>query len=178
MPFNHFIAYAPVTAYTVDAPVMINGVNVNGRPYPALNYRPANAQYPLIYLPATEFTRVGANVRWDSAAQRLVITAPNYRQTIAAMQDDISMLKAESDVQKTHESNYGNSKETTRVSRVTANEMRFEAAPATFSGDYRGHYTMGESYPYYADAAMGGQRGITVKDNFGVWHAFSYRVPI
>lgn len=68
--------------------------------------------------------------------------------------------------------------ETTRVLKATASELQFDAAPVTFSGEYNGHYTVGKSYPYYSDAAMGGQRGITVKDNFGVWHTFGYRVPI
>jgi len=97
---------------------------------------------------------------------------------ITAMQQDIDMLKQESDIQKTSESNYGTSTQTTRVVRVTNRDIRFDAAPVTFEGNYTGRFTAGRSYPYYADAAMGGQRGITVKDHFGVWHSFGYRVPI
>jgi LysM repeat protein len=99
-------------------------------------------------------------------------------ETIRAMQRDIDMLKQESEVQKTHESNYGSSKATTRAVQVTESAIRFEAAPVTFTGDYRGRFTVGKSYSYYADAAMGGQRGLSVKDNFGVWHSFGYHVPI
>lgn len=107
------------------------------------------------------------------------VTCPtNYREIISAMQSDINMLKVESDIQKTQESNYGDSTQTTRVLKVTARELQFDAAPVVFSGNYMGHYTAGKSYPYYLDAAMGGQRGITVKDNFGVWHSFGYRVPL
>lgn len=102
----------------------------------------------------------------------------NYRATIAAMQSDINMLKAESNAQKIEESNYGNSTRRTRVLQVTDRQIQFDAAPAVFSGNYTGHYTAGQSYPYYAEAASGGQRGITVKDNFGVWHIFGYHVPL
>lgn len=96
------------------------------------------------------------------------------RETLTAMQSDIRMLKAESRVQQTHESNYGASTQTTRVVSVTPREIRFEAVLVTFAGAFRGHYTAGRRYPYYPDAAMGGRRSITVKDNFGVWHAFNY----
>jgi LysM repeat protein len=99
-------------------------------------------------------------------------------QIIAAMQSDINMLKAESDAQKINESNYGNSTRTTRALKVTDREIQFDAAPVVFSGNYLGHYTTGKSYPYYSEAASGGQRGITVKDNFGVWHIFGYHVPL
>ncbi len=102
--------------------------------------------------------------------------SPN--NTLTAMQNDIDMLKAESHVQQVEESNYGDSTQKTCVLSVTDNELQFDAVPIVFSGDYQGHYTPGKSYPFYADAAMGGQRGITVKDNFGIWHTFGYRVPI
>jgi LysM repeat protein len=113
--------------------------------------------------------------------QRICIpqTCPsNYREIISAMQSDINMLKAESNAQRIEESNYGNSTKRTRVLNVTVSQIQFDAAPAVFSGDYSGHYTTGHSYPYYAEAASGGQRGITVKDNFGVWHIFGYHVPL
>jgi hypothetical protein len=94
------------------------------------------------------------------------------------MQNDINMLKAESNGQQISESNYGNSTKTTRTIKVTSREIQFDAAPVTFSGNYTGHYTAGQSYPYYSESASGGQRGITVRDNFGVWHIFGYHVPI
>ena len=137
---------------------------------PALNFRPAGYQNVYIYVPATEFSKVGANVYWDNATQRLVITSPNYKETIAAMQSDINMLKADSNVQKINDSNYGSSTRTTRVLNITDKEIQFDAAPVVFSGNYLGYYTKGQSYPYYASSASGGQRGIIVKDNFGVWH--------
>lgn len=102
----------------------------------------------------------------------------NYRETISAMQSDINMLKAESSAQQIEESNYGTSTNRTRVLNVTDRQIQFDAAPAVFSGNYLGHYTAGQSYPYYAEAASGGQRGITVKDNFGVWHIFGYHVSL
>lgn len=118
--------------------------------------------------------RVGQRICIPSAAG-----APDMaglRETLTAMQSDINLLKAENSVQQTHESNYGSSAQTTRVLSVTPREIRFEAVPVTFPGFYRGHFTGGKSYPYYLDAAMGGRRGISVKDNFGVWHSFSYTV--
>jgi hypothetical protein len=102
----------------------------------------------------------------------------NYSQVIAAMQSDINMLKTESNAQNIQESNYGNSTQTTRVLKVTDRELQFDAAPVVFQGNYTGHYTMGQSYPYYSEAASGGQRGVTVKDNFGVWHIFGYHIPL
>ncbi|MGG6312304.1 LysM peptidoglycan-binding domain-containing protein [Paenibacillus macerans] len=98
------------------------------------------------------------------------------RETLTAMQSDINMLKADNSVQQGHDNNYGSSTQTTRVLSVTPREIRFEAVPMTFQGAYRGHFTAGRRYPFYQDAAMGGRRGITVKDNFGVWHSFSYTV--
>lgn len=98
------------------------------------------------------------------------------RETITAMQSDINMLKADNSVQQTHESNYGNSTQTTRVLSVTPRDIRFEAAPVTFAGAFRGHFTAGRRYPFYQDAAMGGRRSLNVKDNFGVWHSFNYTV--
>ncbi len=102
----------------------------------------------------------------------------NYQEIITAMQSDIDMLKADSNAQKTEESNYGTSTQTTRVLKVTSTELQFDAAPVVFSGKYTGHYTAGQSYPYFSEAASGGQRGVTVKDNFGVWHIFGYHVPL
>lgn len=107
-----------------------------------------------------------------------IVCPSNYMQVIAAMQSDINMLKAESEAQKIHESNYGTSTKTTRALKVTDRELQFDAAPVVFQGNYTGHYTVGQSYPYYSGAAAGGQRGITVKDNFGVWHIFGYHVPV
>ena len=107
-----------------------------------------------------------------------VTTPDNCEEIIGAMQRDIDMLKAESSVQKTHESNYGTSTQTTRALVVSDRELQFDTVPIFFSGNYKGRYTVGKSYPYYADAAMGGRRGITVKDNFGIWHSFNYRLPM
>jgi LysM repeat protein len=115
------------------------------------------------------YLRVGQRICIPSACT-------SYQETIKAMQDDINTLKAESTVQQTEESNYGTSKQTTRVLKITDGQLQFDAAPVIFSGNYKGLYTAGKSYPFYSDAAMGGQRGITVKDNFGVWHSFGYHI--
>lgn len=113
--------------------------------------------------------------------QRICIpqTCPsNCIEIISAMQSDINMLKAESSGQQINESNYGTSTKRTRVSKLSNSQIQFDAAPVTFSGNYTGHYTAGQSYPYYSEAASGGQRGITARDNFGVWHIFGYHIPL
>jgi len=178
MPFYGYRAYMPVTAYTVDIPVLVNGVNINTSQFPALNFKPAGEQYAYIYVPASEFTKVGASVYWDNAAQHMVITSPYYKETMAAMQKDINMLIADSDSQKINDSNYANFKKTTRVTNLTDKEIQFDAAPAVFSGYYMGLFTIGQNYPYFPSSASGGQRGIIVKDNFGVWQTFGYHIPL
>ncbi|MCI1995522.1 MAG: LysM peptidoglycan-binding domain-containing protein [Clostridium luticellarii] len=125
----------------------------------------------------------GVDPDYLRVGQRLCIPpgngeASNCTETVTAMQEDIDMLIPESSVQQTHESNYGDSAQTTAVLMVNSDQIRFDAVPVTFHGDYAGHYTEGRNYPYYTDAASGGQRGINVKDNFGVWHSFGYRVPV
>lgn len=106
-------------------------------------------------------------------------TSPaNCMEIMSAMQNDINMLRQDSSVQKIEDSNYGTSTRTTRVLKATNSEIQFDGAPVVFSGNYAGHYTAGQSYPYYSDAASGGQRGITVKDNFGIWHSFGYHAPL
>jgi len=126
----------------------------------------------------------GIDPRYLRVGQRLCIPSAcaaavtDSQVTFTAMQNDINQLKAESHAQQIEESNYGTSTQTTRVLTITESQIAFDAAPVAFSGDYRGHFTAGQSYPYYAEAASGGQRGITVKDNFGVWHSFGYHVPI
>ncbi|CAB1241184.1 Gamma-D-glutamyl-L-diamino acid endopeptidase 1 [Clostridiaceae bacterium BL-3] len=125
----------------------------------------------------------GINPYYLRVGQRLCIPSgnggsSNCGETVTAMQEDIDMLIPESSVQQTHESNYGDSTQTTSVIMVNSGQIRFDVVPVNISGDYVGHYTEGKNYPYYADAASGGQRGINVKDNFGVWHSFGYRVPV
>lgn len=98
------------------------------------------------------------------------------RAIIQAMQHDINMLKKESHIQQTKQANYGKSTRTTAVLKATKRELQFEDAPVVFSGNYEHHFTTGQKYAFYKDASMGGQRGISVRDNFGVWHTFNYRV--
>ncbi|MCH3964480.1 MAG: LysM peptidoglycan-binding domain-containing protein [Clostridium sp.] len=125
----------------------------------------------------------GIDPNYLRVGQRLCIPSANgecsnCRETVEALQEDVDMLIPESSVQQTHESNYGDSTQTTAVLMVNSSKIHFDAVPVIFSGNYTRHYTEDKSYPYYADAASGGQRGINVKDNFGVWHSFGYRVPI
>ena len=97
---------------------------------------------------------------------------------LVAMQRNIDLVKEESNIQKIIEANYGDSYQETRALKVTEDELLFEAVEVVFPGNYKGHFTPGKRYPYYLDAAMGGQRGLIIKDNFGIWHSFGWRVPI
>ncbi|MFD2614265.1 hypothetical protein [Paenibacillus gansuensis] len=123
----------------------------------------------------------GIPVNYDPYLDRSYNFLPDffsYQNVVAGLQRDVNLLISQSPVQKTTQQNYGNSTERTTVTNITANRIRFSDAPVTFQGNYLGNFTQGRSYPFYTDAASGGQRGLTVKDNFGVWHTFPYRVPI
>lgn len=100
------------------------------------------------------------------------------RDYMQAMQRNIDLLKEESNIQKINEANYGDMYQQTVALKVTEDELLFAAVDIVFTGNYKGHFTPGKAYSYYLDAAMGGQRGIIIKDNFGIWHAFGWRVLI
>jgi spore germination protein YaaH len=69
------LQYKPVTAYTADRPILVNGVDINTGLYPVLNFQPAGATYPYIYVPIAEFSRVGARVVWDETNQVIRVTS-------------------------------------------------------------------------------------------------------
>jgi len=131
--------------------------------------------------PKSELTR-GESAMWLYNAIRFVeqrqTPVTTDQETIQALTNEINMLKEESTVQQVMESNYGSSTQVTNVVTVTDTEFKVEAAPVSFEGNFKGLFTEGKSYPYYSDAAMGGQRGVTIKDNYGVWHSFGYKEPI
>lgn len=107
----------------------------------------------------------GIDPNYLRVGQRLCIPpsnseSENCEKIISAMQDDIDVLKNESTVQKTHESNYRNSTQATTTATVTERQIRFNAVNVAFSGNYSGHYTSGKSYPYYTDASSGGVREV------------------
>ena len=97
---------------------------------------------------------------------------------LMAAQMNIALLRAQSPDQKASDEIYRNSSQTTRVVMLTGTEIMFSAAPVTFSGNYLCLYSLNEDYAYYIDAAIGGQRNLNVRDNFGIWHTFSYREPV
>lgn len=82
--------YRPVTAYTVTRPVIVNGVDINEGLYPVLNYQPENAQYPFVYVPIAEFSRVGARVVWNEQQQMLNVTTDYYN-----LRNQVQQLSAE-----------------------------------------------------------------------------------
>lgn len=131
--------------------------------------------------PKSELTR-GESATWLYNAIRFVeerqAPVTTDQETIQALTNEINMLKSESTAQQIMESNYGTSTQVTNVVKVTDTEFQVEAAPVSFEGNFKGLFTEGKSYPYYSDAAMGGQRGVIIKDNYGVWHSFGYKEPI
>ena len=88
--------YLPVTAYTATQPVIVNGTDINKGLYTVLNYKPAGAQYPYIYVPIAEFSRVGANVVWDEVKQILTVTTDynTLKSQVGSLTDETQYLKA------------------------------------------------------------------------------------
>jgi LysM repeat protein len=84
------LQYKPVTAYTADRPIYVNGMDINTGAYPVLNYQPPNTAYPYIYVPIAEFRRVGAKVLWDEAKQIIVVES-DYDQ----LKNEVTTLRAE-----------------------------------------------------------------------------------
>lgn len=80
--------YEPVTAYTVDRPVYVNNQNINVSPYQALNYQPEGVQYPYVYVPIAQFSKVGAKVKWDEQTQTLSVTTDYFQ-----MRDELAKCK-------------------------------------------------------------------------------------
>ncbi len=60
---------------------------------------------------------------------------------------------------------------------VTSSEIEFAYVPVIFQGNYLGHFTVGQDYPYYGILYSLGRAEVNVKDNFGVWHSFYYTEP-
>lgn len=67
-------------------PILVNGANINTGLYPVLNYKPAGAQYPYIYVLIAEFSKVGAKVNWDDVMQILSVST-DYYTNLSAMED-------------------------------------------------------------------------------------------
>jgi hypothetical protein len=70
--------YKPVTAYTLSVPINVNGTNINNPPYPAINYKPEGVQYPYVYVPIAQFSKVGAKVNWNEMTQTLNVTTDYF----------------------------------------------------------------------------------------------------
>jgi LysM repeat protein len=105
-------------------------------------------------------------------------SACTCEQNLEAANRNITLLRGESGAQIFGDMNYGTSTAKTVATLVTATEIRFDAAPNTFTGNFTCQFTQGTAYPFFMDSAAGGQRGLVVKDNFGIWHTFAFRVPI
>ncbi len=89
------VPMSQAVAQIANQPVIVNNVNINTGLYPVLNYRPPNAQYPYIYVPIAEFSKVGANVSWDETKQLLSVDTDYYemKNTIIQQQNEILDLE-------------------------------------------------------------------------------------
>lgn len=104
--------------------------------------------------------------------------APQNSDTTVTPVGTSGVVEASADSeQQIHEANYGNSHEKTQAVAVTTDAITFDVVAVSFEGDYSGKFTEGRAYAFYEDAASGGQRGINVKDDMGIWHSFGYKVP-
>jgi spore germination cell wall hydrolase CwlJ-like protein len=88
-------AYSPVTAYIADLAVYFNGNNINSGTYPVLNYQPAGATYPWIYVPLKEVSnlvhgRISVNNNIVS-----VDTTARINFTAQDLQDMAKLIRAE-----------------------------------------------------------------------------------
>lgn len=88
--------YLPVTAYTATQPIIVNGADINTGLYPVLNFQPTGAQYPYIYVPIAQFSRVGAKVVWDEVKQIITVTTDYYtlKNQVASLTNETQYLKA------------------------------------------------------------------------------------
>lgn len=73
--FNYYRQNTAVTAYVADQPIYINGTEVKTQGYPVLHFYPNNGQYPFVYVPISEFTRIGARVHWDEKQMAFYVTS-------------------------------------------------------------------------------------------------------
>lgn len=73
------VPMSQAVAQIANQPVIVNNVDINTGTYPVLNYNPPNAQYPYIYVPIAEFSRVGAKVSWDESKQLLTVDTDYYK---------------------------------------------------------------------------------------------------
>ncbi|MGG3522031.1 hypothetical protein ABES33_19425 [Bacillus pseudomycoides] len=74
--------------YTTSIPIYINGENINNPPYIALNYHPNSVQQPVVYVPITLFSKVGATVHWDEPTQVISVGTDEF------LEDKLIALKA------------------------------------------------------------------------------------
>ncbi|WP_343796063.1 hypothetical protein [Bacillus carboniphilus] len=89
------MGYNPVTAYTAVQPIYVNGENINTGAYPVLNFQPEGTDYPYIYVPIADFSKVGARVNWNEKAQLLSVETDYFtnKSRIADYKAKLSFLE-------------------------------------------------------------------------------------
>lgn len=68
-----------VKAYTSNLPILVNGSDINVQPYPALNYQPNPTIPPYSYVPIAQFSKVGAEVKWDENTKTIYVTTDYFQ---------------------------------------------------------------------------------------------------
>jgi hypothetical protein len=117
--------YKPVTAYTAVQPIYVNGQDINTGTYPVLNFQPEGTQFPYIYVPIAEFSKVGASVNWNEASQQLSVVTDYFTN-----KSQVEEYKAKLDLLEKGQSSAG-----------TANGPSAEAQYFTYGGKMEGMNT-------------------------------------
>lgn len=68
-----------VKAYTSNLPILVNGSDINVQPYPALNYQPNPTIPAYSYVPIAQFSKVGAEVKWDETTKTIYVTTDYFQ---------------------------------------------------------------------------------------------------
>lgn len=181
----------PVTQATLqiaNQPILVNGTNINTGQYPVLNYKPANAQFPYIYVPIAEFRRVGANVVWDDIKQLLTVTTDYYEKDnkIKSLQKDLEFLRRTDANQQASDitcqpEGFG----TVVFTEITSQYFTLENY-GKFNGDLTYLFDVGVPYTSCLESDVGAGTGyekLSAKDKNGIWHVlytrtYHYQRPV
>lgn len=176
--------YNPVTAYTLNIPVYVNGTDINNPPYPAINYQPEGAPYPFVYVPIAQFSKVGAKVKWQEESQTINVTTDYFdlkqfyqsQQTYPPPEARIKMCQ---DALAAMRLAYEDVSSKISVPESTEGKIRFngtlEDGRAVFDGQWwngpTANLTVGEYYVPQYDAAAGSAY-LLIKNDVGEEVAF------
>ncbi|WP_342043380.1 outer membrane protein assembly factor BamB family protein [Bacillus sp. OTU2372] len=153
--FNYYRPYTPVTAYLADRPIYVNGAEVNTGIYPVLHFQRNHAQYPSVYVPISELTRIGARVFWDE--KQMVFHVTSDYEVLKAQNEQLKQkitelnrlvrnqdLRADSQNWQMHLGDQGNTNYSTATLPVelTLKKDPFKNASSLFSVDQNQLYSV------------------------------------